>query len=68
MMATGEIRGFGDSLTWDMSDVRAYAGWQRPQGEYVIWNHIDRDHNPPSNILLSESGLNHTSNATAAMV
>ena len=61
MMATGEIVGFGNSSAWDMHTVRGYAGWQRPAGQYVIWNHVGREHNPPSGLLLNAMWFNHSS-------
>ena len=66
MMATGEIVGFGNSSAWDMSTVRKYAGWQRPGGEYVLWNHVDRDHNPPMGLLLNSTLFNQTSSVDTA--
>ena len=62
-MATGQIQEeFGSH---DMGAIISYArGWRRAGGESVIWNHVDRAHNPPSGVL-RQSWLNQTSNATA---
>lgn len=73
MMATGETwpPAVRPSKTewlshWTIDRILDYAGWQRPDGEYVLWNHIDRFHNPPSKALVGQAWLNESANTTAA--
>ncbi|KAL8868309.1 MAG: hypothetical protein Q9174_005076 [Haloplaca sp. 1 TL-2023] len=56
MMATGETwpPGGGPKAPvwyWTVDRIRDYAGWKRPDGGFVLWNHVDRFHNPPRGVL-----------------
>lgn len=47
--------------------IMKYAqGWPRLGGERVVWNHVDKAHNPPSDVLI-QSLSNKTLAATAAV-
>ncbi|KAI4095757.1 MAG: hypothetical protein LQ348_002798 [Seirophora lacunosa] len=69
MMATEEIwpsKQFSPER-WDMSQILAYAGWQRPGGEYVLWNRVDTAHNRPSFDYFNQTSPGNFSNVAAAV-
>ncbi|KAL8758120.1 MAG: hypothetical protein Q9184_004021 [Pyrenodesmia sp. 2 TL-2023] len=65
-MATNQIRET-DGVP-DIATIITYAqGWKRDVGgKSVIWNHVDKANNPPSNILV-QSLSNETLDATVAV-
>lgn len=64
-MATNQIK--ETEGTPDIVEILIYAqGWRRPGGKRVVWNWVDREHNPPSDALV-QGLFNETLDAAAAV-